>query len=241
MPHDTVHQPAAGHTDASRLDGIEVLAFDAYGTLFDVHAAAGQCRDALGDKADRLSQLWRQKQLEYTWLRSLMGDYDDFWHVTGEALDYAMAAAGLDDLALRARLMEIYLHLDAYPEVVTTLAALKATKRRTAILSNGSPTMLISAARNAGIDDHLDRLLSADAVRIYKPHPSVYQLVPDAFGVPAGAVCFLSSNGWDVAGAAHFGFRAVWINRFGMTAESLPGKPVDVIARLDELPALLGR
>ncbi len=231
----------AGDPAPVPLEGVQVCAFDAYGTLFDVHAAAAECRDALGDAADRLSQLWRQKQLEYTWLRSLMGDYVDFWHVTGEALDYAMAAVGLRDDPLRARLMEIYLRLGAYPEVAASLAALKDGKLRTAILSNGSMPMLISAVRNAELDDDLDKILSADAVRIYKPHASVYQLVPDAFKVPNEAVCFLSSNAWDVAGAAHFGFRAVWVNRFGMTAEQLPAKPVHVIGRLDDLPPLLAR
>jgi 2-haloacid dehalogenase len=222
------------------LETIDACVFDAYGTLFDVGAAAARCRDALGGKADELSEVWRRKQLEYTWLRSLMGAYEDFWHVTAQGLDYAMAALKIDDPALRARLLGLYMELDAYPEVKATLSHLKERGMKTAILSNGSPSMLMAAVKNADIFDLLDDVLSVDKIEIYKPHPSVYQLVVDGLDVEAGRVCFLSSNAWDVCGGAYFGFRAVWINRFGQPAELLPGDAEQEIHRLDELPPLLG-
>ncbi len=223
-----------------RLANIKACVFDAYGTLFDVNAAAEQCRDAIGDKADDLARLWRSKQLEYTWQRSLRGDYEDFWHVTGDALDHTMATLGLEDPALRARLMEIYFVLDAYPEVAEVLGRLKTAGQRTAILSNGSPSMLIAAVRNAALDGVLDRLLSADRLQIYKPHPSVYQLAVDELGIPAESIAFMSSNAWDASAAAAFGMQVVWINRFGARAEVLPGELKAEIRSLSELPALLG-
>ena len=223
-----------------RLANIKACVFDAYGTLFDVNAAAEQCRDAIGDKADDLARLWRSKQLEYTWQRSLRGDYEDFWHVTGDALDHTMATLGLEDPALRARLMEIYFVLDAYPEVAEVLGRLKTAGQRTAILSNGSPSMLIAAVRNAALDGVLDRLLSADRLQIYKPHPSVYQLAVDELGIPAESIAFMSSNAWDASAAAAFGMQAVWISRFGARAEVLPGELKAEIRSLSELPALLG-
>lgn len=223
------------------LETVKGCVFDAYGTLFDINAATERCRDALGEAADPLAELWRSKQLQYTWLRSLCGAYVDFWHITGQSLDYAMASLGLDDPALRTRLMEIYFVLDAYPEVPGVLAALKAGGLRTAILSNGSPSMLIAAVRHAQLDDVVDDILSVDAVQIYKPHPSVYQLAVDHLRLPAEAICFLSANAWDAAGAAHFGLPAVWINRFHAQPEQLPGTPAAEIFSLNELPQLLGR
>jgi 2-haloacid dehalogenase len=226
-------------TAESKLQDIGACVFDAYGTLFDVNAAAARCRDALDDKADALASLWRTKQLEYTWLRSLRGDYVDFWHVTGQSLDYAMAALKLKDDALRTRLMELYLVLDAYPEVSETLSAIKGAGVRTAILSNGSPTMLVAAVRRAELGDLLDEVISVDSVRIYKPHPSVYQLAVDHLRLPPERICFLSANAWDASGAAHFGLRVVWINRFRAQPEQLPGKPEKEIHNLAELPDLL--
>ena len=219
---------------------IEACVFDAYGTLFDVGAAAARCRDDLGRNADALAEIWRTKQLQYTWLRSLRGDFIDFWHVTGESLDFAMAALGIEDQPLRARLMELYLVLDCYPEVPDMLAALKAGGRRTAILSNGSQTMLTAAVGRAGLDDRLDAVLSVDAVGIFKPHPSTYQMAVDRLGIEAGRIGFVSSNAWDASGAAHFGFRVVWVNRFGQQPDRLPGTPEHEISTLAELPPLLG-
>lgn len=223
-----------------RFADIGACVFDAYGTLFDFGTAAAKHRAELGDKADQLTTLWRTKQLEYTWLRSLMGAYTDFWVVTGDGLDYALGQLGLDKPGLRDRLMSAYLALGAYPEVPAMLKALKAAGRRTAILSNGEPAMLEAAVRNAGLEALIDEVLSVDTLGIYKPHRSVYQLAVDRLGVPARRISFQSSNAWDAAGAAHFGFRVAWVNRFGQKPERLPGTPDAELRSLAELPALLG-
>ncbi len=223
-----------------RFGAIDACVFDAYGTLFDVHAAAARCRDDLGDAADAVSQTWRTKQLQYTWLRSLMGRHRDFWQLTGEALDYALDAHGIDDAALRQRLMDCYLVLDAYPEVKDVLGRLHGAGLKCAILSNGAPNMLDAAVRNAGLGDVLDAVLSIEDVGIYKPHRSVYRLAVDRLGVAAERIAFQSSNAWDANGAAAFGFRVAWVNRFGQRPERLPGPADAEIATLDELPALLG-
>ncbi len=225
---------------AAKIEDIGACVFDAYGTLFDVAAAAAQCRDALGDKADELSAIWRTRQLEYTWLRSLMQEYVEFWQVTGDGLDYAMAALGIEDDALRQRLMDIYMRLDAYPEVKDVLSALKAGGIKTAVLSNGSPEMLSSAVDNATIADLLDDVFSVDSIGVYKPHPSVYQMAVDGLGVEAGRICFMSSNAWDAAAGANFGYRVVWVNRFGQPQERLPGDPEHEVKTLEALPPLLG-
>ena len=224
---------------AAQIEDIDACVFDAYGTLFNVAAAASQCRDALGDKADELSAIWRTRQLEYTWLRSLMDEYVEFWQVTGDGLDYALAVLGIDDAALRERLMEIYMRLDAYPEVKDVLTTLKGGSMKTAILSNGSPKMLASAVENAAINDVLDDVFSVDSIAIYKPHPSVYQMAVDGLNVEAGRICFMSSNAWDAAAAANFGFRVVWVNRFGQPQERIPGQPEHEVKTLDALPPLL--
>ncbi len=231
----------AGSADDTALAATEVCVFDAYGTLFDVHSAVARDASALGPLADDVSALWRRKQLEYTWLRSLMGAYVDFWQVTADALDVALAQHGVADAALRQRLLDAYLTLDAYPEVAPTLAALQAWGRRLAILSNGSPAMLRAAVDAARLGERFAAVLSVDDVGIFKPAPAVYQLACKRLDVPAERVCFLSSNGWDVHGAAAFGFQAIWINRFGQPDERLPGVPRRVIHRLDELlPFLTG-
>ncbi|MEQ8711166.1 MAG: haloacid dehalogenase type II [Rhodospirillales bacterium] len=223
------------------MQDMEACVFDAYGTLFDVTAAARRCRDDLGGKADLVAQVWRTKQLEYTWLRSLMGRYADFWQVTGDGLDFALETAGIDNPALRERLMQLYLELDAYPEVPDVLQRLKAAGLKTAVLSNGSPDMLNAAVQNAGLSDLLDGVLSVDDLRIYKPHPDVYQLAINDLGITAPAkVAFMSSNAWDAAGAATFGFRVNWVNRFGQKRERLPDGPENELKDLTELPAILG-
>lgn len=219
---------------------IGACVFDAYGTLFDVHSAARRASDALGDKAAGVSAVWRDKQLQYTWLRSLMGSHADFWQVTGEALDFALAAHGIEDQALRGRLMELYLSLEAYPDVVPALSRLRAAGRQTAILSNGSPTMLDAAVESAGLNAILDASLSIEEVGIYKPDSRVYQLAVDRLGVEAARICFVSTNCWDAHGAAHFGFTVAWMNRFGQQDERLPGAPAAIMQGLDALPGLLG-
>lgn len=223
-----------------RFGDIQACVFDAYGTLFDYNSAAARHGAALGGKAAPLADLWRHKQLQYTWLRSLMGRYEGFWQVTGDALDFSMGELGIEDAALRAALMDAYRTLDAYPEVPETLATLRARGLKTAILSNGEPGMLQAAVKAAGIGAHLDAVLSVDEVGIFKPHPSVYQLVVDRLGVPAARVSFQSSNAWDANGAAAFGFRVAWCNRFGQGQERVPKPPDAEIVALAELPALLG-
>lgn len=224
----------------AKMNGIKACVFDAYGTLFDVHSAVGRLRDDIGPGADDLSKLWRTKQLEYTWLRALMGKHVDFWQVTGDALDYALASTGLGNAATRQALMDAYLTLDAYPEVPAMLARLKAAGMKLAILSNGEPKMLDAAVKGAGIDKVLDHVLSVEAVGIFKPHPSVYQLAVDQLEVSASAISFQSSNAWDVNGASSFGFRPVWINRFGAPAERLPGGAEHEMANLAGLADLVG-
>ena len=234
---------AGAQTDArvmtARMAGIQACVFDAYGTLFDVHSAVGRLRAQVGAHADALSQLWRAKQLEYTWLRALMGAHAGFWQVTGDALDHALARTGVDP-AVRERLMQAYLALDAYPEVPETLRRLRAAELKTALLSNGEPGMLAAGAQSAGIDGMLDAILSVEEVGVFKPHPKVYQLAVDRLGVRPDQIAFQSSNAWDVSGAATFGLRAVWINRLGMPPERLPGVAEHELPDLSGLPALLG-
>ena len=222
------------------ITGIKACVFDAYGTLFDVNGAAAACARDIGSRWPAFSDTWRQKQLAYTWLRSLMGRYADFWQVTGDALDFAMAAHGLTDARLRQRLMELYLTLPAYPDVAAALSQLKDAGLRTAILSNGSPAMLKAAVDSAGIAGLLDALLSVDILGVYKPDPRVYRLATDLFGIASSEVCFQSSNAWDAHAAKAVGFRVVWCNRSGQTAERLPGPPDAEVKTLAELPALLG-
>ena len=224
----------------SSLQDIQACVFDAYGTLFDVSSPMQRRRAKIGPEADKLNTLWRQKQLEYSWLRSLMGAHADFWQVTAEALDYAMAACNLKSPALRAELMELYLAILPYSETVETVTKLKAAKKRTAILSNGSLTMLTSAVNHSRLTPHLDAVLTVDDIGIYKPHPRVYQMAVNRLDVQPEQVLFVSSNAWDVAGAAHFGFQVAWCNRMGNPPEKLPGKPVAEIKSLDEVLGLLG-
>ena len=223
-----------------RLSNIKACVFDAYGTLFDVFSVADGVRAAIGDDADRVTVLWRQKQLEYTWLRSLMKAHVDFWQVTRDALDFSLSTVGNDDPALRNSLLDLYLTLDTYPEVSGMLTALRDNGIPRAILSNGAPPMLDAAARSAGIADLLDEVISVEDVGIYKPDSSVYQIAVDKLKYHPAQVCFMSSNAWDVAGAANFGFTVVWINRFGQVSERLPGKPVEELKSLEALPSLLG-
>jgi 2-haloacid dehalogenase len=220
--------------------GIRACVFDAYGTLFDFASAAAGCADALGDRAATLTAMWRDKQLQYTWLRAVQGRHADFWQVTGDALDFALEALGLGQPALRERLMKLYLTLDAFPEVPPVLRALKAAGLGTAILSNGSPAMLRAAIENAGLGALLDLALSVEEVGVYKPHPKVYQLAVDRLGLAPRAILFLSSNAWDAYAASAFGMRTIWCNRYGQGRERLPGAPDREIRSLADLPELLG-
>ncbi len=220
--------------------------FDAYGTLFDVNAAARIAanepgHEAFADRWPEIAGHWRQKQLQYTWLRAVTGEHTDFWTVTQDGLDWALEACGLEgDAALRKRLLQLYRELAAYPEVPEMLGALKMQGRSTAILSNGSPDMLQSAVASAGIGDLLDDVLSVEQVGIFKPARAVYDMVGARFGCAPDEVLFVSSNGWDAAAAAGYGFRTAWVNRAGEPVDRLPGRPDEVLADLTGIPKLTG-
>ncbi len=220
---------------------INVYVFDAYGTLFDVHSAVRRHAGKLGPQSQHFSEIWRAKQLEYTWVRALMGKYVDFWQLTSEALDYAFAVAAPDRRAMRSGLLESYRHLEAYPEVRGVLDRLKTSGARLAILSNGSPEMLAAAVASAEIGDLLDEIVSVDAIGSYKTDPRVYALVEKKLGVASPAVSFQSSNRWDVAGAVAYGFRAVWINRTDQPDEYGDLPPVAVMPSLQGLLAGVGQ
>ena len=213
-----------------------IVVFDAYGTLFDVHSAVMRHADRVGPEALRLSEIWRNKQLEYSWVLSLAGRYEPFWALTVRALDYAFEAVPSADRGTRADLLSAYRTLSAYPEARDVLTALKAEGVRTAILSNGDPDMLDAAVESSGFREHLDAVLSVDAVRVFKIHPRAYDLVGERFGATGAEVLFVSSNRWDVAGAAAYGFSAVWVNRTDRPDEYPGLAPVAVIRDLRGLP-----
>ncbi len=225
---------------------ITTCVFDAYGTLFDVAAAARQAAtepgfEALASKWPELANHWRLKQLQYTWLRAVADAHCDFWDVTQDGLDWALEAVGLQgDNTLRQRLLDLYWELQAYPEVPDMLKALKAGGLQTAILSNGSPPMLNGAVQSAGIGDVLDDVLSVESVGVFKPHASVYDLVQNRFGCAREEVLFVSSNGWDAAGASGYGFATAWVNRAGEPMDRLPWKPAHVLPDLTTIPKLAG-
>ncbi len=220
---------------------VRACVFDAYGTLFDFASAAAACRDVLGERAATLTALWRDKQLQYTWLRGLQGRHADFWQVTSDALEFTLESLGIADSSLRARLLNLYRTLQCFPEVPQVLTDLKQAGFVTAILSNGAPAMLADAVKGAGLGGLLDHVLSVEQVGVFKPHPSVYQLAVDTLGLPAGKIAFQSSNAWDAHAASAFGMRVVWCNRYAQRRERLPGSPDREIRSLAELPALLIR
>jgi 2-haloacid dehalogenase len=222
---------------------ITTYVFDAYGTLFDVNAAARAAaaepgQDALAAVWPTLARDWRAKQLEYTWLRAVADRHCDFWQVTQDGLDWAMEAAKLDDMALRERLLALYWELAAFPEVPGLLANLKARGATTAILSNGSPKMLDGAVTSAGINDLLDAVLSVEDVGVFKPHDRVYDLVEGHFDCARADVLFVSSNGWDACGASGYGFRTAWVNRTGAPIDRLYARPHHVLPDLTTIPDL---
>jgi 2-haloacid dehalogenase len=221
--------------------------FDAYGTLFDVSSAARRVAEKPGFEHlaavwPKLSEIWRQKQLQYSWLRAITDAHCPFWDVTQGGLDFAMEALGLsDDLLLREELLALYWELAAYPEVPKMLATLKAQGYKTAILSNGSPDMLKGAVQSAGLEILLDAVLSVDSVGVFKPNAKVYQMVPDHFGCAKDQVLFVSSNGWDAAGASGFGFQTAWVNRAGDPVDRMPWTPHHILSDLTTIPDLARR
>ena len=237
-------QERRGNSDQFEHDGIAMsaviraLVFDAYGTLFDVHSISNACESLFPGKGSELSRLWRTKQLEYTWLRSLMGRYVEFETITRDALIHSCGVLGLAlDQSLSIVLMQSYRKLSLFPEVRDALAALN--KCKLAILSNGSPSMLNTLVEHAGMDRVFDTVISVDELGIFKPHPSVYALAVQRLNVESGEIGFVSSNFWDISGAASFGFRTFWINRNNVPPDKLGFQPIAVLRRLDELPACL--
>lgn len=224
----------------SRLESIQACVFDAYGTLFDVNAAAAGCQRDLGERWKPLADTWRTKQLQYAFLRTLADDYRDFWGITQDALDYAMDEVGVAGAGLRTRLLDLYLELEPYPEVKPVLERLGAAGMKRAILSNGSPQMLRTAVDHAGIGHLLDAVLSAHEVRQLKPHPAVYDLGMEGLGLAAQEMAFMSANAWDAYGAARRGYRAVWINRGKANWERLEPRPAVELSSLEGLIAVLG-
>lgn len=224
-----------------QLHDIEACVFDAYGTLFDFNTAAAGARDELGDDWQRLSDLWRLKQLQYTWLRGLAQHHADFRQVTGDALDFALATLKIERPGLRDRLMNLYLQLSTYPEVPAMLRELKGRGMKLAILSNGTPPMLAAVVGNSGLGGVFDAVLSVEEVGVFKPHPSVYRLAAERLKIAPARICFLSSNGWDAFSAKAFGFQVIWCNRFGQAAERIPATPDGEITDLSALPTIVSQ
>jgi 2-haloacid dehalogenase len=222
------------------LVGVKACLFDAYGTLFDFASAARNCRDVAPNQIGPLTNLWRDKQLQYTWLRAVQGLHADFWQVTSDALDYSLETLGVGGKGLNERLMQLYLELEPFPEVPEVLARLERSGVRMAILSNGSPKMLEAVVTSARLGHYFDAVLSVEEVGVFKPHPKVYQLAVDRLGMPAGAISFQSSNAWDAYAASAFGMQVVWCNRYAQRRERLPGEPNREIRTLAELPPLVG-
>jgi 2-haloacid dehalogenase len=223
-----------------KLEGIQAVVFDAYGTLFDVQSPVAKLSAEIGEKALSLGALWRQKQLEYTWLRSLMGTHADFWVVTRDALDFALAELDINEGGLADELMTLYLKLDAFPDVVEALIALRQRNKRLAILSNGSPSMLEAVTRHAGLDKTFEHILSAEEVGIYKPSRRVYRLAMQKFHIQdAPSIAFVSANTWDAQAAAQFGFQVIRIARAPKRDDKMPGKPALMIESLAQLSACI--
>lgn len=222
---------------------VTTCVFDAYGTLFDVAAAARIAAEQPGQQKlaevwPKLAADWRLKQLQYTWLRAITGDHVPFWQVTKDGLDWAMEASNLDDPELREMLLALYWELPAYAEVPKMLATLKAEGFLTAILSNGSPEMLAGAVDFAGVEAWLDAVLSVEDVQVFKPARRVYDMVRNRFGTQPDQVLFVSSNGWDAAAAAGYGFHTAWVNRAGEPMDRLPAEPGHVLSDLTSIPDL---
>ena len=217
------------------MNKIKACIFDAYGTLFDVNAACRELSKEVGDNWEKLASLWRLRQVEYTWLRNSMDEYIDFWQITSDALDYAMETLGIENNELREELLNLYLKLEAYPEVNDLLKKLKQRGLKIGILSNGSMQMLNSAVDNANIREYLDEILSVEECEIYKPSSKVYDLVKIKMQIGKENVLFFSSNAWDMHAASNYGFKTIWVNRFNAKLERLPGKPIHIVNSLEKI------
>ncbi len=227
------------HLIMKKIKGIRACVFDAYGTLFDIASATARCSGISKEQRAALTPLWRDKQLQYTWLRSLQGHYVDFWRITVDALDFSLESLGITNHDVRDQLLSLYQNLQAFPEVADTLRQLRSAGFKTAILSNGTPSMLHAAIHSSSLEGLFDHVLSAESVQMFKTHPKVYQYALDALNLTADQISFQSSNAWDAFAASAFGMRVVWCNRYHQQPEHLPGCPDCIISNLGELPALL--
>ena len=221
------------------MDVTKVCIFDAYGTLFDVNAACRELSKEVGEKWQDLAKLWRLRQVEYTWLRNSMNEYINFWNITEDALEYAMETLNMKNEELKNKLLDLYLKLEAYPEVEKVLIQLKKEGYQTGILSNGSEEMLTSAVKNAKLENLLDKVLSVEKCKVYKPSSKVYDLVEKEFKINKINCAFFSSNAWDMHAAAHYGFKTIWVNRFEGNLEKLPGKPYKIVQTLEKIVDIL--
>ena len=211
-----------------------IYIFDAYGTLFDVDSACRSLSKKLGSNWINFSTLWRQKQLEYSWLRNSMQSYENFWKITQNALDYALDSLKIKDKNLRSELLDLYFKIESYKEVNKFLINVKRNNIKTCILSNGNYEMLNSAVKNAKLDLLIDKILSVENCKVYKPSKEVYQLVLDEFNQEKDKYIFFSSNCWDIHGASNFGLKTVWVNRINKIDDNLPGKPDFIINKLND-------
>ena len=221
------------------MDVVKVCIFDAYGTLFDVNAACRELSKEVGEQWQELATLWRLRQVEYTWLRNSMNEYINFWNITEDALEYAMESLKMKNEELKNKLLDLYLKLEAYPEVEKVLTQLKKEGYQTGILSNGSEDMLASAVKNAKLENLLDKVLSVEKCKVYKPSSKVYDLVEKEFKINKINCAFFSSNAWDMHAAAHYGFKTIWVNRFEGNLEKLPGKPYKIVQTLEKIVDIL--
>jgi len=221
------------------MDVVKVCIFDAYGTLFDVNAACRELSKEVGEQWQELATLWRLRQVEYTWLRNSMNEYINFWNITEDALEYAMETLNIKNEELKNKLLDLYLKLEAYPEVEKVLMQLKKEGYQTGILSNGSEEMLASAVKNAKLENLLDKVLSVEKCKVYKPSSKVYDLVEKEFNINKINCAFFSSNAWDMHAAAHYGFKTIWVNRFEGNLEKLPGKPYKIVQTLEKIVDIL--
>ena len=220
------------------MKNIKVIIFDAYGTLFDVNSAAKKCKNKIGEKWEPFSNYWRTTQLEYTWLRSLMGRHQDFWEITEESLDKSMKIFKIDR-SMKDELLDLYKVLSTFPEVKETLKKLKEKNYKLAILSNGTPSLLKELVSSNNLESIFDDVLSIEEVKIYKPHPNVYNIPIKKYQIEKNQFAYLSSNTWDVSAAGNFGFNAVWVNRNKNIFDNLDYKPITEINNLSDLNNLL--
>ena len=220
------------------MKNIKAIIFDAYGTLFDVNSAAEKCRSKIGDKWESFANYWRKTQLEYTWLRSLMGRHKDFWQITEDSLDKSMQAFNIDK-AMRNELLDLYKILSPYPEVKETLEKLKEKKYKLAILSNGTPSLLNELVKSNDLQNLFDDIFSIEEVKIYKPSSKVYDMPVKKYSIKNEEVAFLSANTWDVSGGGNYGFTSIWVNRNKNIFDNLDYKPKNEISGLNQLIDIL--